>query len=330
MSFNIALVDDEFTDPDQRATAERRLFTYSAKALDIAVTIDRIFVAHPAFVQSLEALDRAFQLGPALSVPQGVVLTGPTGSGKTSLLRYFQHSLPSSNLFEANLGALSVRLQERPALGRVVSTLLHRLRYPFPRVSDNTVGAKRDILFEAMRQKGTRLVLVDEAGHMCGPGVRRSLRPDDGNEITEFLCELIDEARVALVLSGDQRLDDLSRTARTLAARVVRREQLVDFSMGASWHGFVKTFSSLSGIFDLSYLLADGQLALLHKAAKGNPRRFKALTTEAVLVAVDARRSKLDRATLELAFDRMEGSIDRATNPFRLSRPPQEKSDGTS
>ena len=319
MHFQLAPMDIEQVDDEQRQTLTRRMAAYSANAMNAALDVDRIFVAHTDFVSTVRALDRVFQLGKELSVAQGVSLIGPPGSGKTSLLRYFQASLPQSSLFETGLGMLTVRLPERPSLGPIVSALLKRLRYPFPTVSHQTVGIKRSLLIEALVSNGTRLIGFDEAGHMCGSGVKKPEGAKTGNEITEFIRELIDEAHVAVALCGDEQLASLDRIDCALGERVTVRQRMSDFSSNASWNGLLAAFARQCKAFDISFICQDTQPETIHKATKGNARRTKALLIEAVLIAVDKGLAGLNNAVMGEAFALVNGTASLEANPWRAS-----------
>lgn len=327
MYYELATMDNDDGDDDQRRTLERRLATYSNRALLLAGEVDRIFVAHTDFSSALTAFDRAFQLGRELSVPRGLSLIGPTGSGKTSLMRYYAASLPPSTLFELGLGMVCVRLPERPALGRVISMLLTKLRYPFPKVSDQTVGAKRGILVESLRAKGSRLVGFDEAGHMCGTGVRKAHASKTGNEITELICELMDDAQVAVALCGDEQLSALDRVDPALGARVTVRQRLSDFGDDAVYAGLLNAFVRQCKGFDLSFICLPGQPSLMHKATKGNARSTKTLLIEGVLIAADRNLSGLNQEVMAEAFARVKGKATLDMNPWLTSRGPTRPGD---
>lgn len=329
MYYQMAPFGVDELDTFQTRTLERRMMTYSKPALLVAEGIGRIFVAYPAFQRSLNALDRAFQLSRATPMPQGVVLTGPTGTGKSSLAKYFIASLPNDSLFEAGLGVVSIRLQERPSLGRVVSTLLTQLRYPLPQVKGSTIASKRDVLIGVLRMKGTRLLLIDEAGHMCVIGLRRAQNSSHGNEITELFRELIDEASIGVGLLGDERLRSLAQLDPALAARVSTHEHLPDFSMDGLWAGFVRSFVKQCASFDLNFLVEPQQLPLIYRATGGNPRRFKGLVMESVLVATDSSQTTLSQELMDIAFERLNGSASLAINPYKTSRAAEPSSRAT-
>ena len=242
--------DQTWPDDEEHQTLTRRLFTYSTQALSIAAPIDRFMVNHPGFREALTACDRVFQLSRELAIPQGLVVSGPTGAGKTALIRYFQASLPQSSLFEVGQGAVAIRLSSRPVLGQVIGRLLSQLRYPFPDVNTNTIGIKKNVLVDALRQKGTRLVFVDEAHHLLTQTKMRS-RAQDGNHVTDLFRELMDEVPLGIALCGSPELQELENIDSHLFSRISARYALKPFDQGLVWQGFVQAFVRQSKGFNL-------------------------------------------------------------------------------
>lgn len=186
----------------------RRLQTYSVDALRVATQIERQYVNHPDFANGLRMLDRLFQLGTELETPQGHLLIGPTGSGKTALFSYFRDSLPSSSLFSSNVGAIGLRVPKRPFPGLLIREFLRLLKYPFAGGSYKQLYERRQLVFEALRSNGTRLVWLDEAHHLLPKHASKQIE-DDETEAIELLRELMDECKVSLVLAGSGELNNL-------------------------------------------------------------------------------------------------------------------------
>ena len=303
-------------DEDVRVAA-RRMQAYSPAAIALATQVDRVFVNHEGFKVGLHAFDRIFQLAPLTAMPHGLRLIGPPGSGKTTLFTYHRDSLPRSSLFVAGLGAVGVRAGSRPTAGQLVGALLHAYRYPFKYGNRGVVYARRDILFDLIKQKGTRYVFVDEAHRLLNQ-LRRIDGQDQEPEATVFLRDMMDECRVGLVLAGTVLLDRLEGIDLHLADRVVGRHELRYFATpGAEWHGLLMAFAKeCSEFFDLGYVLEPVEARRLHAATGGNLRRVKRLLTEAVLVAVDRGQRTPDAAVLDLAFRAIHGSDGAAVNPY--------------
>lgn len=299
---------------EDRQTTERRLFMYSPAALAVAKSVEEIYVNHSQFGTALEACDRIFQLSGELQTPNGALLCGPTGSGKSTLIDYFRQSLPPSTLFERGFGAISIRLQKRPTPGSVVSSLLKAVDYPFPKVSEKLVYLKRTVAMDALALKGTKLVFVDEGNNLESQAHRRADSSDD-SVASDILNEVMDKARCGLFICCNRPMV-LERIDPALAGRVPTRLEFSNFVLGAAWTGFLRAFVKGSKAFDLSFLLAPAEPERLHVATDGNVRSFKRLVTEGVLIAFDRGSKALTAEILCLAFERIYGKANGRHNPY--------------
>lgn len=309
--------DDDFDAPDEeeRRIRSRRLFSYSTKAVKMAGSVDKVFVVHPDFKNSLTGCDRIFQLCRELSQQQVMLLAGTTGVGKTALIRYFRASLPKSSLFEQGFGAIAVRLPTKPNVGQLIGTMLRQLKHPFPQVTGHTLAIKRDVLIDALRQRGTRLLFIDE-GHHLRDQTRLRSRANDGTSVTDCLRELVDEAALGLCLSGADDLMQLKEVDAHLDNRVSARFQLKHFVDGGLWKGFLSTFRRHCTEIDLSIIESAEHAHLLYVATEGNLRVFKRLVTEAVLICVDGGAGVVTHTHFKDAFDRISGGVGRIGNPY--------------
>ncbi|MCX2864305.1 AAA family ATPase [Paucibacter sp. PLA-PC-4] len=309
------MFDDIDTDELDRRVAERRQKTYSIEAIRRGTEIDKAIVIHGAFQSALASADRVFQLGKALTIPAGLRLIGPPGSGKTTLLRYYADSVPGSELFDRGCGAIRIRLRHRPTLRHTVESILRALRYPFPKVSNQSVGLKRDMSIDALKQKRTHLLLVDEAHNLC---IRTSAWPagsEEGNEITEYLREIMD-AQIGLVLTGGPGLEQLPERDKYLHSRCASKAMLGNFALDNDWAGVVHGLAAHSQQHCLKFLTESRQIVLLHRATRGNLRALKMIVVEAILVAADAHRSDLCTDDLRSAFPVALGGLIETPNPW--------------
>lgn len=213
-------------------------------------------------------------------------------------------------------GAIGVRAAGKPTAGHLVGALLRAFKYPFRYGAGNTVYSKRNILFDLIEQKRTRVVCVDEAHRL----LRQVKRIDDGEHeppATQFLGDLMDECGVGLVLAGSPALDQLQTVDSHLADRTVGRHELGYFSSATSeWRGILKGFHKQCSTFDLEFILSPDEAQRLNKATAGSLRRLKCLLTEAVLIAVDAGKHALDADVMKLAFIAIHGRDSGRLNPY--------------
>jgi hypothetical protein len=303
---------------EARKVAARRMFMYSEKALLAASEVDRKYVLFPELHTVLAAFDRAYQLALRVSRPQGIQVSGPPGSSKTSVSEYFRRSLPTSTDIIEGYGALSIRLRSNPCAGSVVSLLLRAVRHPFTTIRNGRLGSMRDIAFEALQQLGTRVIFIDQA-HVLGQTARSSSRITKASVETtasEVLRDLMDETGIALVFLASDSFGGLETVDESLADRVSVRLKLQHFEDDASWAAFLGEIGRRTACIDFG-ILGDPQIARqTHRAVLGNRRRTKLLLTEVALVATDANAQAVDRTHLTLAFERISGSPNQVMNPY--------------
>ncbi|MCU7374876.1 hypothetical protein PEC18_29505 [Paucibacter sp. O1-1] len=115
---HLDIIDTGDAEGDERQIAARRMFMYSPRALLAADEVDRKYVVFPELSVVLTAFDRAYQLALRVRQPQGILVSGPPGSSKTSISEYFRRSLPTSADILEDSGALSVRLRSNPCARR--------------------------------------------------------------------------------------------------------------------------------------------------------------------------------------------------------------------
>jgi len=302
-------------DADECKTQARRQFTYSPVALAAAEVAERAYVMFPEFKRALEALDRIYQLSGQLETPQGALIQGPPGSSKTTLAKYFTKSLPRSNLFDIGYGALFIRLRANPTQGLVVSQLLRAVKYPFTEVRKNRVYTMRDIAFEALGQKGTKVVFVDQAHCLATQGrTRHSDVPETA--ASDTLREMMDETKVGLILLADAKFKGLEQVDAALADRISVRLNMTHFSQGAVWQAFLGSFAKTIEVVDIGIVTAEPVAASTFLATTGNRRSFRRLLTEGVLIAVHGDCKALTIEHLHLAFERTRGDGSPKTNPY--------------
>jgi hypothetical protein len=309
----VSIEDAEET--EERKISERRLKTYGVAALEIGAAVDSVKVLFTQFKAALDACDRIYELSKALDIPQGMVVTGPPGSSKTTLATYFTKSLPNADLVERGFGAVTVRLRHAPSQGYIVSNLLRALNYPFTNVKRGRIFAMRDIAFEALKQRGTQLVFVDQ-GHCLSTQTRHRHQDVLESAASDVLREMMEEAKVGLVILADASFRGLEYVDMALADRVTTKISLDYFADGAEWHGFLKSFAANVKVVDLGLLTEKACATQLLTATAGNRRTFKRLVIEAVLLAVSKGGRRVELEHLQHAFGLVNGAASQRSNPF--------------
>ena len=300
---------------EEREMQKRRIATYRPDSLKIGNQISKIYVQYTGFSEGLESMDRIFQIAKEFDMPQGLMIMGPPGVGKSSLFHYFCETLPRSTLFAPGFGCIKIRASARPTSGQIIASLLKSYKYPFLCSSEKAAYTRKDQAIELVKLKGTRLIFIDEAHNLLRQVIRRK------NEIGEpdatvFLSELMDETKAGLVLGGSDALDKLAEVDCYLADRISGRVKLACFAATAEWVGFLRAFADSSKGFDLQILHDNNQVKLLHTASLGSPRQFKKLMIEAVLIAAQAHCKSVSPEHFKQAFVLVNGRSSSRTNPY--------------
>lgn len=307
--------DIDAPDAEEVELKKRRISVYSTQALKSAAAVDRLYVNHPGFAQAIQALDRVFQIAGKFEMQQGITIEGPPGVGKTSVYRYFRRTVPSSNLFAQGMGIVGVRGIKRTTIGYLIRALLKAYKYPFSSGTEAQLYARRGILIDLIREKGTRILFIDESSAMLTKGAHRSASQHE-TDVTDLLREILDECGIGVVLASYGGDASLKLTDNALASRMSVRCRLEEFGCDIPWHGLLHAFASQCTEFDLGFIKDRSIGKLLHASSMGNIRDLKRLLTEAVLIATDEKQLTLNSKILGKAFNEVKGRGHDSPNPF--------------
>lgn len=143
----------------------------------------------------------------------GVWLFGEAGSGKTTALNECKRRLKAADDLDSDLPVMLLTLLPGPTMHSIVRDLLQHLKYPF--ANSRTFSERAGILFEALKKKRVRVIMLDEIQHIV-----EGNRTTNQTEIRDFLKRLMDETNVCLVLCGIQSGKKLRSNDEQLASRV--------------------------------------------------------------------------------------------------------------
>jgi hypothetical protein len=185
-------------------------WTWAAQKVAALSSIFHETKALQLFLKKVENGSRSGAYGMRAS---GCWLFGDAGSGKTTALLEVQRRLRAATDLNTDEAALFLPLLPAPTMHSLVRDMLHQLRYPFS--NSRTFTERAEILFDALKKKRVRAILVDEAQHIV-----EGNRTANQTEIRNFLKRLIDQTNVCLVLSGLPCLRKLRNNDDQLASRL--------------------------------------------------------------------------------------------------------------
>lgn len=306
---------EDSVESEEKELMARRLREFGPAALEAGASVERVYVKFPEFKDALDACDRIFQLATTFETPHGIILSGPPGSSKTTLAEYFIKSLPTSDLFESGFGAIMLRLRTAPSQGHIVSGLLRALKYPLANVRRGRVFAMRDVAFEALRQRGTRVVIVDQA-HCLSTQSRPRHADVLESGASDTLREMMEETKVGLVLLVDSSFRGLEHVDKALDDRVTVKMPMSHFQKGVLWDAFLGAFCKMVKCVDLGVLKTPRGSRMTLSATDGNRRTFRRLVVEVVMIAVQEGVETVSEEHLKRAFDAINGKSSTRSNPY--------------
>ncbi|PMS16462.1 hypothetical protein C0Z18_23105 [Trinickia dabaoshanensis] len=284
--------------------------SYSEKALLVAARVAGTRVHHTKFKTALDAVARVIQMGNALSVPAGISVIAPAGAGKTFLIESIQHNVCKWPFLRPN-SVLSASLKEAPSVGQVQDELLANLNYAIPPRSGRKNNASSfDLLEEAIKQHGIRLIAIDEYQHVF---LARKL--DARADMIDWTKRLLTKTKCPVLLAGTETLRSIEKVDPQLSSRIPAVVALPAFENDEEWQGMLSAFASAIPEVDLSPLRAQYATPVF-KSTRGMMRLLKSLIIEVSMIAIDSGEREVARSHLRLAFHRLFGADSSLTNPF--------------
>jgi energy-coupling factor transporter ATP-binding protein EcfA2 len=174
---------------------------------------ERILVKYPLFKTAIARIQASFDSHDATAEPDCCPLVGESGSGKTTIIAYFASLHPRvDHKWGVEAPVLVAKVAARPTVKSFAETLLYQLGDPL--WSRGNTVSKSTRLRELIKRCRVRLLALDEFQHFVD--VRRA---SIVNDVADWLKEQVEEARLAIVVSGLQRCLEVLRQNEQLRRR---------------------------------------------------------------------------------------------------------------
>lgn len=284
--------------------------SYSVRALDVALSIDRIRINHTRFMSAMDGVARVIQVGNHTKQPVGVTVVAPAGSGKSLLIDCVRNNVCDWPFLRRS-GVLVASLKESPSVAQIQGDLLECFHYAVPtRSVRSTNNAMFNVLTRAIAQHSIQLIALDEFQH-----VFLARQNDVRASVGDWLKRLMTETCVPVLLAGTEMLRTIEEADPQLSSRIAAIFTLPSFENDSDWIGLLSAFASASKDIDLS-ILPTKLATPMFKATRGNLRELKWLVKEAAMCAVDANVDVVGRDHFREAHVRHFGPDSGRSNPF--------------
>jgi energy-coupling factor transporter ATP-binding protein EcfA2 len=280
--------------------------------------VETIRIWYPRMRTLYEAVAQAHELNPLSAEPQCLMVVGPTGVGKSTLLHSYIAAYPRQARPEADrVPILAVTVPARATIRNFATKLLSAVGDPL--ADRGTVGSMEARLLRFMQVCSVELLVVDDLQHFVDRDSERVL-----HDVSNWLKNLVKETHTACVIAGLPEAEQVLNANPQLGRLFGDPYGLYPFRWEASQPDTVAEFrtflQTLEGLLPLpDYLpLASAETAWrCYVASEGGMAYLMNLVRRAAQRAILLERPALDLALLAEAFDhRLAGKRRGLDNPF--------------
>ncbi|WP_440216645.1 TniB family NTP-binding protein [Chromobacterium piscinae] len=273
-------------------------------------------ILHPQFETAIERLRHAHQLSREGAAARNLLLVGPSGIGKTTVLEAFCTEFPAVQTAEyLHCPILYVRVPATPTIRNLAEEMLIALGAGIQMRGSST--EKTSQLKILLRNCRTEFLILDEFHHFLKQG-KRSVE-----DVTEWLKTLIDAIQIPVVLAGLPQAEEILQANEQLRRRFAAHISLTPFSLDSDEDK--ELFRSVLHAVDLHinqdhslWGLADwDRVRRMYYASNGLIGYVSKIVFGALEIMIDQQRTRFQDWMLETAFTKYVWDRGREkNNPF--------------
>lgn len=169
--------------------------TAPAYPLLAGFTLRHTVIEHQIFQEAIREIARIHQRGLSSNSWEGLLLIAQTGTGKSTLLKYYAEQFPR---YEGDSGVeipvLYVSTPESPSVRDLAEAVLDA--FGDPAADRGTTRAKTRRIIHFIKRCGVELLLIDEFQHFADGSIKEAKR------VSDWLKLLMDAIKRPVVLAG--------------------------------------------------------------------------------------------------------------------------------
>ncbi|MDG0789929.1 TniB family NTP-binding protein [Cohnella ginsengisoli] len=280
--------------------------------------VEDIRIKHPRFNHALKLIQDCHQHSKIAAEPQCLLITAPSGAGKTTLFR--QYVKMHDKIIYGNTRTKRVILSDEvPSPTRlvvVVESLLEKLGDPFP--LRGTLGNKRDRLIKLIKDCQIELIMLDEFQHFVNSENNKL-----NYEVAEWFKSLVNITNKPFVLFGLEESRIVMEVNEQLDGRFSVPYHLHPFSFNSQsdkeeFRRLVDAISKQLPFEDQPTFAESGMATKLMYASDGTMRRLMNLIRRAARIAIERNHPHVDENHFSEAFE-LFTRFRKEYNPFLIN-----------
>jgi Cdc6-like AAA superfamily ATPase len=285
--------------------------------------VERIYVKFPKLDDLYAKIKHCLEYSKISAEPECMVIKGPLGSGKTTLIKAFARDYPRRRTSERTIVPV---LALRVPIPASVKSLVEAMLFAFGDKAFN----KGSTTSQTIRLRGyiedceTVLIVLDEFQHFMDRDSLKVLRT-----LSDWLKNLIDETRKPIIVVGMPSCDSVLDEPQNeqLRRRFSTRECLEPFGWSNKeqrdeFRKFLTLLDELLPLIEYSQLSSFNMAFSIYKATGGTIAYIMKLIRMAAALALEDGVEKIDYDHLAQAYEELLAVNSPAEkNPFDISAP---------